>query len=393
MAVIRAPGYRWEEGSDSTVLLTFEIDPATSLTNINVEIEESCIKCWVEGEEPVVCGQLHQTVLPKKSGWRLQAGAEVSTVCVSLFKRVPISWSYPIKGDIDDTWQCDAQSHIYLAHFFASEGDAHAEWHHWQEAAAKRHPDALLALARVYQSGAPAFHIPRDANRSRQLLEQAAEQHQPQAMLMLGQLHQEGAFGETDNAAALEWYRKCLDQDVLQMFIRHTGQPNPDYTNIAHYNSAIILLDILQAVQRYASTKGAFGMGATDKLKKSTSRPPSTPTPLHDMRGGDTASEASGWSGVHMGDDGDGDGGDGDDGDALNTSRQASSHHHHHTRTSSSSTHDSAPPQSPRRNNRGRPKRDAPGSQGGVLGNATVSFGIAAAAVATFLIFHLRGGH
>lgn len=71
-------------------------------------------------------GQLHQTVLRKKSGWRLESGQEVSKVCVSLFKRVPISWSYPIKGDIDADWPCDAQSHLLLAQFFATEGDVNA---------------------------------------------------------------------------------------------------------------------------------------------------------------------------------------------------------------------------------------------------------------------------
>ena len=69
-------------------------------------------------------GLLHQDVLPKKSGWRLESQETVAHVCVSLFKRVPISWSHPIKGDIDPANPCDAQSDLLLAQFHAAIGDA-----------------------------------------------------------------------------------------------------------------------------------------------------------------------------------------------------------------------------------------------------------------------------
>eukprot|EP00043_Microstomoeca_roanoka_P016191 m.164411 g.164411 ORF g.164411 m.164411 type:complete len:421 (+) comp16408_c0_seq2:56-1318(+) len=240
--MIKAPGYRWGE-SDTLVCLSFDVDKAVTITDVNVEIEETNIRCWVEGEEPIVCGLLHQHVLPGKSGWRLDKEGPLPIVHVWLFKRVPISWSYPIKGDISAEYPCDAQSHVFLARFFEAENDP-SYLHHWQKAAECGHPDALVALAHLYLVGPNSgLNIKQDLNTCKKLLESATEQHHPEAMLMLGQLYQEGAFGNPNNQEALDWYRRSLQPEVLEMYMRHTNsQEVPLYANVAHYNSATILL-------------------------------------------------------------------------------------------------------------------------------------------------------
>eukprot|EP01147_Barroeca_monosierra_P001564 gene1564-4712_t len=234
--------YCWEQ-TDTNVIFHFEVSTEHTLTDINVDIQEAWIACGVEGQSPTICGLLHQQVLPGKSGWRFEQNHEFSLVHVSLFKRVPISWTYPIKGDVNDELVCDAQSHVFLADFYSNENDLHSALLHWQAAAAKHHPDAHFCLAQIYRNGCHVRNINSNLEKCRYHLENAARLRHPEAMVMLGQLHQEGVLDDQDVTTALHWYNQSLQEDILGEFLRRTGSAKiPESCNIALYNSAAILL-------------------------------------------------------------------------------------------------------------------------------------------------------
>ncbi|KAJ5071414.1 sel1-repeat-containing protein ybeq [Anaeramoeba ignava] len=188
--------------TNSFLEIEFPVPKGTTNKQISFEIGEGWIRVGLKGKDPVICGQLVASVIPKESSFSV---VDQSKVVVKIHKLGEAIWPLIIRSDYNG--EMDANSEYMLSMFYEKQGNIPRAYESLQKSVKKKHYAGIMKMAALYTYQS-VFPIPVDHKKALELWIESAKQNNPDSQYMVGNFYQFGDSCEKNYAKAIEFYQK-----------------------------------------------------------------------------------------------------------------------------------------------------------------------------------------